>query len=251
MLNIVILSNSKNSYLKALTTASIESLKNSYVAAYPPFDEIHILVVESCKNIRHENAEQIDYDWSKYTEFNYNYALNQGIEFFRSRCTRNDWYCFSNNDIIYDKNWILEISAVYQQFPKLESICPNLDVILKKQQLKLGYVLGENLNGCCILAKCSLIDDVLKSFDEDFSYYFQDDDYLEILKANNICHGKVMSSIIHHIESQTSLENTEMMKKLYDGRDIFIRKYGKDVYIKNEIDKQKYQMQLQKIRNMI
>ena len=85
-----------------------------------------------------------------------------------------------------------------------------------------------------------VVDDVLKSFDEKFSYYFQDDDYLEIIKRNNIKHAMVLSSIVHHIGSQTTPEDISSFPLLIAGRDAFVEKYGQDTYVMNEIQKRQY-----------
>ena len=53
MLSIIILSNSKNDYLKAITDAAIASLKNAELPKEEPFNEIRILVVESAAGIVH------------------------------------------------------------------------------------------------------------------------------------------------------------------------------------------------------
>ena len=251
MLSIIILSNSKNDYLKAITDAAIASLKNAELPKEKPFNEIRILVVESAAGIAHQNVIQIQYDWKKYPEFNFNYALNQGVEFLKSSFSDNDWWCFSNNDIVFDRNWLTEIDRVHRQCPQLESLCRNPDILLKKNAVKVGYVLGEHLVGCCILSANRIIDQVIHSFDEAFSYYFPDDDYLEVLKANNVQHGKVMSSIIHHLESQTPLNSSHQLKLLLDGKNTFIKKYGNDVYAQNEYAKTLYRQKLSQMRDFV
>lgn len=252
MLNVIILSNSSNPYLSSLTQTTIESLRVAAIPSSNKLNGVRIVLVESQKNVKHANVDkQIEYDFSKYGKFNYNHALNLGIDFCRRNFQDNDWYCFSNNDVIYSSTWLQEISTALQNFPDIESLCPNTNKFFNRKAVSFGYGMRSHLEGCCIMANKRVVDDVLKEFDERFSYYFQDDDYLEIVKRNNVKHAIVLSSIIHHIGSQTTPEDSKITPLLFAGRDAFIEKYGKDTYIQNEFQKQHHMQNLNKAMDML
>ena len=241
MLNVIMLSNSSTQYLTALTQVAIESLRAAKAPSLKALSGIRIVLVETQKNIKYKNVDkQIEYDFSKYGKFNYNYALNLGIDYCRKSFSDNDWYCFSNNDVVYTANWLQEISFALQSFPSIESLCPNTCQLMHRKAVSFGYGMKSHLEGCCIMSSKRVVDDVLKSFDEKFSYYFQDDDYLEIIKRNNVKHAMVLSSIVHHIGSQTTPEDISSFPLLIAGRDVFVEKYGQDTYAMNEIQKRQY-----------
>jgi hypothetical protein len=60
-----------------------------------------------------------------------------------------------NNDIICDKNWIIEISKIYDIDNTIESFSPNTNAILKNYEY--GYTLHKHLKGYCFLSKKSVI----------------------------------------------------------------------------------------------
>lgn len=102
--------------------------------------------------------------------------------------------------------------------------------------MDVGYVLGKNFAGCCFLLRGQVADRLLP-FDEDFFFYFQDEDILERLRADGVRSGRVLSSRVSHVGSQTGKPD---VKTLIAGRDQFIRKYSKQTYIQNEAAKRAF-----------
>ena len=235
MVNFICLANSKNAYIRALTQTCIESIVQSKFPAKHSLGAARIIVVESCQNaVQYANAQIIPFDHTRYQKFNYNYALNIGIQYCQEHFTDNDWYCFINNDVIFDKNWLVAMSNAIDFDPTIESFCCNINRV-PENVVKYGYATFVHLDGCCILCKASVIQKI-GLFDETFDFYFQDDDYCEQLKKHRIKHAKVMNSMAIHVASQTVPERSDM-KLLFDGRDKFIAKYGKGCYLQREHEK--------------
>lgn len=234
MINFIILANSKTSFLKSMTMTCIESILQSCMPKAASLDKLRIIVVESHPDVVHDKVITLSYDQTKYDEFNYNYALNIGIDYCQQNFSDNDWYVFMNNDVVVSQKWLLQIAAAVTQIPDLDSLCPNIRQY--ENCVRFGYTLQKHLDGCCIMCKAQVIDKIGK-FDEAFPFYFQDDDYLEQLRLHHVKHGKVMSSLITHLGSQTLPEDESIRPLLFRCRDIFIKKYGLQTYLAREKEK--------------
>lgn len=235
MINHIILANGKSDYHMAMTQLCIESIVASKRPATNGLDTSRIVVVESLNHPVYNKVDvMLRYDCTKYKQFNYNYALNQGINYCQRSFQDNDWWCFMNNDVVVQPNWLLEIEKAVKSDPQLDSICPNINKM--ECGIKYGYTVWKHLNGCCILCKDVVLQKI-GLFDEEFYFYFQDDDYLEQLRLHNIKHGKVMSSLITHLGSQTLPEDDSSRPLLFYCRDVFIKKYTLQTYIQREMEK--------------
>lgn len=191
------------------------------------------LIIESNNQTKYSyNKTTIQFDFSKYAKFNYNYALNLAIEHF-SEIPKTDWFCFMNNDIICDPAWIRYLERTFNQ-TNIESLCPNVlhDEIVPR--IYKGYILQYNFYGCCFLCTKNVIN-IVGKFDEQFDFYFQDDDFIEQLRKHNIKHAVVRQSLVTHLGQQTT--GKEDLNKLFADRDKFIKKYSKEIYIKRESEK--------------
>ena len=235
-MNFIILANSKTDYLHSLTQTSIESIRCTAKTGYATFDEIKLAIVESyaAADLYLKTDLHVVYDINSTGGFNYNHALNIGVEKCREAFGESDWWCFANNDVIYDKDWLIAIKNALDQYPELGAISPNCR--FKTRGVDIGYVLQKNLDGCCFLMRGSVLR-AFGKFDERFSFFFQDDDIIEQLKLMNISCGRVCDSKIFHICSATALPTAQVL--IY-GRNKFIEKYSANTYMLNELAKYKF-----------
>ena len=233
-MNIIMLAYSGSDYQKSLTQASIESLRRSASSGNLQLDDMKITIVESGPEIY--NYSKVDHI-VKYPEtdgFNYNKALNEGVKEALRRFGRSEWWCFTNNDVIFGENWLVEICKAIAINSQLGAVSPNERY--PKVGIDIGYTLGKNFAGCCFLLKDSVLAGLFP-FDERFFFYFQDEDILEQLKSAGVQSGRVLSSRIFHIGGQTGKPNTEL---LYACRDQFIQKHSGKTYIENEMAKRAF-----------
>lgn len=137
-------------------------------------------------------------------QFNFHKFLNVGIAH-----THADWFLLCNNDLLFQRNWLLEIENVMAKRPDISSFSPISDTCVDQQRLTskrnksliLGYDRRKQLSGWCILVR----DEALKTIgglDERFDFYFADDDYALSLRRHNLLHALVTTSHVLHLEDQ-------------------------------------------------
>lgn len=71
--------------------------------------------------------------------FNYNAALNQGVKAAEKAFGAAEWWCFSNNDVIFAEDWLVEISEAVAGNPDIGAVSPNQRQ--KKPGVDVGYTL--------------------------------------------------------------------------------------------------------------
>lgn len=174
--------------------------------------------------------------------FNYNAFLNIGIKH-----TSSKFIVAANNDLLFQRHWFSEILKAKNQFPDLHSFCPydpENEAELKEkfsQEILFGYRLHKEVVGWCIVFDRKVLE-FMPKFDEKFSYYFQDNDYANVMRKYNIEHARIMSSHVIHLESETSKANDEFSYEHRGTKDekIFLNKWG-------SYKKQHYRNRIQEI----
>lgn len=174
-------------------------------------------------------------------DFNYNKYVNEGL-----KLTHSELICICNNDLIFQKNWITEIINFSNQHREVLSFSPfdpnshQQRSALLETSYSIGYRVRTEVAGWCIVIKRKALN-IFQTFDEDFDYYFQDNDYSYCLRKNNIRHALVGNSIVNHLENMTSNTVSEYnysnRGKLDELK--FIKKWGsyKSLSRKNRIHK--------------
>lgn len=239
MINFIILTYTLSKQHEQLTNNLVTSLINANTPTTNNYlDKYRIIAIETNQSFiySNENIHTIKYDLSKYNSFNYNHAINQAVNFCLTNYDDNDWFCILNNDVIVDKNWLVEIDNALTIDPSIDSICPSLVTNKTTAGISYGYALHRHFIGCCYIFRKSVYEK-LKEFDEYFDFYFQDDDYLECLRIHNIKNAMVLSSKITHLTSATAKYSGKTYNKLIEDSKKFISKYGIDVYIQREKEK--------------
>lgn len=222
-IDVVFISDSKDEYFKALTTAAIKSLLKSEDDTKIKFN---VFVVESNHNIIHDNSITIHPE----VPFGYNKYCNLG----RSKGTA-PFVVLCNNDITFEKNWALNIIKAMEQDSEIMSagsVCPEISQSgdLKSEYIE-GYLTRHYITGWMIFQKREIYN-IINDLDEDFIFWYSDDYYAELLKHHKIKHVRVNTSLVHHHENSigetaNTLENiddiTHGQKKLFNSKILELR----------------------------
>ena len=224
----IIVADSISRELLGITKACIDSIYDTADIYIP-----NIIVVEGNKDVFHDRATTIHYDF----KFNYNKCLNLGLKhstsFYKALC---------NNDLIFQDNWCQDIMKGFALgFGSLSPYCLNSH---KKrlpigQHILKGSRVGYELAGWCIF----ITDETLRAIgklDEGVVFWYSDNIYSEQLSVKEIDHGLVCSSFVTHIESQTLSRihgvakkelTTSQKKNFYERRNmILFDKVNKKIY---------------------
>lgn len=205
MIDVIILSDSKNEKLKEITSNCINSLFESENNL-----QFNVIVVESNHSIYWDNCTTLHFD----EPFHYNKYMNKAAMY----CA-NERIVFCNNDLIFHKGWATEL--MNWDFQSMSPRCPINPLQLEMKSINLGYETSKHISGWCIWMQRKLFD-FIEGFDEDFKFWCADDSYREQLKYHNINHYLIGTSLVTHLGSQTlkTLDSntnkeytTEQMKK--------------------------------------
>ncbi|WGD34887.1 hypothetical protein [Olleya sp. YS] len=168
--------------------------------------DYEILLIESNKNSHYQyNVQHLKIITPK-DAFSFHKFLNIGVSHANA-----EYYILSNNDVVFDINWLVETNNVLQHNPKLLSVSP-LDPkanSLPKEALEnnnyiVGYQIQKHLTGWCIVAHKKVFE-AIKKLDERFGFYYADNDYAMQLQKYNIKHALVTNAIVHHLHGQSSV----------------------------------------------
>lgn len=207
-IDIIILSDAKNDFLRKITEQAISTLISS---ENPNQVDFNIFVIESNQDIspyKYRNTTTI-YPKQK---FGYNKFINIGISAGDSQ-----YICLCNNDLIFHRNWASEILKAFGNDRELMSASPICSLIKDPEYIGIntgnhyGYAIRKHISGWCIFVKREFI---VKYgyFDEHFKFWYADNDYANILRAKNLKHVIVSSAIVDHLASKT-LNKTPKLQK--------------------------------------
>ena len=198
MIDIVFVANSKNSFLKQMTSNAIRTARDRAGT-----DIGSVVVVEQCRyTMEHKNAKTLYYDF----EFNYNKCLNLGFYVCRS-----EYVAFCNNDLFFEKNWAKNIiHEMLKGGYKSASPTPKHQF----NGVKEGYKIGKIVLGWCIVAHRSVIEQI-GGFATPVEFWYSDNVYAEQLKKHNIKHILVGTSYVKHLTSITLRKIGQQTRKKY------------------------------------
>jgi len=204
-LDVIILSNTANIEYYKLLEQCINSLKNNDI-------KYNIIVVET--NFKLKN-KKIPLDSVNFIfpgeKFNYNKFLNIGIE-----QSKTDTILISNNDIVYDPKCL---DFLYNGLNFYSSVSPydknHHPKFFKDVTDKFieGYDVGKHVVGYSIMFKKEILKYIGK-FDEHFKFWYQDNDYCNLLKKYNLKHALIMDAQCYHYGEQS--HNLLSQKDLYE-----------------------------------
>jgi len=197
-IDVIILSFAKNDSIIEMNNNCINSLNES-----SKNNNFNILLIEteSTKEYvyKQENVQVIQ----PKVEFNYNKFLNIGFK----HC-KNDWVLISNNDTIYHNNFLENMMLAHQYDNLILSMSPMDDGWHRHQTfdknigIYYGYRTSYEVAGWSILVHKSVIEKI-GGFDEQFTFWYQDNDYANSLIQNNIKHALITNSKVTHLLSKS------------------------------------------------
>jgi len=212
-IDVIILSYAKNNSIIKMNNNCIDSLNNS--SDQHTFN-IFLIETDSTKEYKYEQ-KNVTVIQPK-IEFNYNKFLNIGIK----EC-KNEWILISNNDTIYHKNFLESLLDANNQDPEILSMSPMDDdwhrhkLFDKSISIYYGYRTSYEVAGWSILVKKSAIEEI-NGFDEQFTFWYQDNDYAMSLQKNNIKHALITNSKVTHLLSRShGLIEPEKKFEMTDG----------------------------------
>ena len=234
MIDYVILTSTRSERDYLMTDGLVKSLRATVYPAENGLESYRATLVESNPGsggfVYPGDCKVVLFDMSKYGMFNYNYALNIG----QRACPGgggDDWFCFLNNDVVCDPDWVLEISKAVTADPSIESVSPNTRG--RGEGVKYGYTLFEHLDGCCIMCRRRVMDKI-GEWDEAFDFSYQDDDYLERCRRAGVVHARPMASHVTHLGSQTVNYTNKLAMR---GLRAFAAKWSRETLTAREAEK--------------
>ena len=165
-----------------------------------------IFVIESCKTFNKSYGNDKVQVIIPQREFNYNEFYNIGL----SHCTAK-YVMGPNNDLIIQENCIQNIIKEFETNPNIDSICP-IDrdwhrhtklYLPDDNKLYYGWEVSLHMFGCIFCAKRSVFEKI-GYLDEQFFFFYQDNDYVYSLRANNLLQGVLTSARVKHKTGVTS-----------------------------------------------
>jgi len=213
-IDVILLTYTKDDRIYNMTKQCVESIINS--------EKNHNF---SIKLIETEKTGKYRYDYDEVEtivpkeEFNYNKFLNIGLKY----CT-NEWILISNNDTEYVDGWLSEMLKQFEKDNELLSMspyCPIWNVhknnFKEKKEVFYGHRTSYELTGWSILLNRKVID-IIGNFDEQFSFWYQDNDYSMNLQKHKIKHGLVKNSIVlHHLSKSHGLVDPKKQNEMTHG----------------------------------
>lgn len=223
-IDVIILSYAKNDSIIKMNNDCIDSLNSS-----SNNHNFNILLIET------ESTKEYKYPQENVTviqpkiEFNYNKFLNIGLK----EC-KNDWVLISNNDTIYHKNFLESLLDANNNDSQILSMSPMDDdwhrhqLFDKSISIHYGYRTSYEIAGWSILVNRIALEK-LGSFDEQFTFWYQDNDYAKSLEINEIKHALITESKVTHLLSKShNLIEPEKKYEMTDGLGFkFINKWKK------------------------
>lgn len=198
--DLIIISQSKGDLIK-VTQNCIDSARKDKA-------ELNIIVVETGDPYPYKVDKIITYSG----EFNYNRALNLGLQFAKS-----DYQILANNDIVFHPGWskmgdIMKVndylSASALSNDQRQTICKKGNIAYE------GYVVGIHLTGWCIFTAKELWSKIGK-LSEKHRFWFSDNIYADQLIKASIKHALICSIQIDHLGSRTLQKQPRNVQQLY------------------------------------
>lgn len=192
-MTVLVLSNTANIQYYTLLQQCISSIGN-----YPS------IVVETNSKLKDKNIPLTkDYNCKfifPQEEFNYNKFLNIGL-----KAIDDDKIIISNNDVIFEPGCIQEIVSKLSLY---DSVSP-YDTFNRKHQniygpCTEGYDVGVHITGCCIGVTRRALNKI-GPFDETFKFWYQDNDYANLLKKHNLKNALLRDAKIKHLGQQSHI----------------------------------------------
>lgn len=222
VVNVIMLTNTKNENFFRLTNTAVETLYKSETDF-----RFNIILLESNPNTiyKYSNCQQYIVN----EPFNYNRYLNIGLKILHEQ-NNSKWLLISNNDVIFNKKWFKHMYDIHNRtgIKSFSSVCPIWDRhkgLNSRKNYILGYDIGQHVCGWNIVLHTSVLDKI-GHFDEQFNFWYQDNDYAENLKKHGIPHALSLNSRVKHLLSKSSSKQELEKLRNDDNANKFLAKWG-------------------------
>lgn len=190
-MTILILSNTANIDFYNLLNNCIVSIGN-----YP------VVVVETNSKLKGKKIPLQENRDCKFIfpeeEFNYNKFLNIGL-----KTIKDEKIIITNNDVEFLPGCVSEINSKLSVY---DSISPfdfyNKNHTTLSRPIVEGYEIGNHVTGCCLGLTSNTLS-IIGPFDESFKFWYQDNDYTNLLKKYNLKHALLRDAKIKHYGQQS------------------------------------------------
>jgi GT2 family glycosyltransferase len=224
IVDVIILSYAKNDAIIEMNNNCINSLNSS-----TDQHQFNIVLIETDTTKEHSYQQKNVKVIQPGIEFNYNKFLNIGLK----EC-KNDWVLISNNDTIYHKNFLENMFIANQFDTEILSMSPMDDTWFRHNEFNrsfniyYGHRTSYEITGWSILVNKKVFD-VIGEFDEEFTFWYQDNDYANNLIKHNIKHALITDSKVTHLLSKShDLIEKEKKHEMTNGLGVkFINKWKK------------------------
>lgn len=223
-IDVIILSYAKNDDIIKMNNDCINSIINSTHNYY-----FNIYLIETNQTNTYI-YEQVNVKTIKPNEeFNYNRFINIGLGYCKS-----EWVLITNNDTLYFENFIEHMLNANESDENLLSMSPMDDTWFRHCQfnkninIHYGHRVSYELTGWSIFFKRSIMN-IIGNFDEQFSFFYQDDDYAKTLLKYGIKHALVTKSKVTHLlsKSHNLIDDQNKYNEMTNGMSIkFKNKWG-------------------------
>lgn len=215
ILDLVIISYAKNRQIQQMTQNAVNTAINGAKGI-----KINVIVVESQKNVKYNNAKTVYPDFA----FNYNAYGNFGIKHGSAH-----YVMHANNDLLFKPGWLTELIKANHPL-----VSPKEPRDLRQRDVKVnetGNVTGRHLSGWCFMMERSLWEKI-GGFDEAVNFYCSDDVVIEQCKVFDVQPMLVVNSIVQHLVSTTLKTTTPIERKVLtdDQVRIFNKKYNQNKF---------------------
>jgi len=213
-IDVIILSYAKNNDIFEMNNRCIDSILNS-----TKNHNFNIFLIETESNIEYKYIQPEVTVIQPNTEFNYNKFLNIGFEY-----CKNEWILISNNDTVYHENFLEEMLRIYDTNKEIVSMSPMDDTWYRHQSFNkevdvhYGYRVSYEIAGWSIFINKKIIESFGK-FDEKFKFWYQDDDYSQMLQKYKFIHVLATKSKVTHLLNKShNLINPNIRHEMTNGQ---------------------------------
>ena len=215
VLDLVIISDAKNRQIQQMTQNAINTAINGSKGI-----KINVIVVESQKNVKYNNAKTIYPSFP----FNYNAYGNFGVLQGTAK-----YVMHANNDLLFKPNWLNELIKANHPL-----VSPKEPRDSRQRDIKvntIGAQTGRHLSGWCFMMERTLWEKI-GGFDEDVNFYCSDDAVIEQCKEFDVQPMLVVNSTVQHLVSTTLKTVTPGERKTLTDEQvkIFNKKYNQNKF---------------------
>lgn len=229
--DVIILANTANGYIRAFTQKAIDSLRNSE----DKFD-FNIILVESNKKAQPYN--NVNTTLIPEENFSYNKFLNIA---YSSIIDKGEYLIVANNDVEFHKNWLTILLKEMNNgnyatgSPKSPTYQFGINPIAELNHrltapgvVRVGHQSVITFCGWCWVTRNTVAQEIFP-LDEQFLFFFQDDDICLTLKSKGYTHCMVSDSHVSHMGQQSHdiLKNQgNYLDYTWNLKNNFINKWG-------------------------